>query len=320
MKGPTSRRRRTRRTTTPPPPRPAHWGPAAPRAERALTSPSPHGVESQKLGRSSPSRTTLLGPHLGVGAGHGVAQYRAGARRRHSRPPGGRRRSGRRRRSAGSALTSSLFARATPSRSPKYSTCAMATLVTIPTSGRATSARRVMCPTPRAPISSTTHCASSGALRSVSGRPSSLLKERSLADVRKDDARHSRTRSLVVVLPTEPVIPTTPWPTRPRATRPRCIRAAEVSSTTTAVAPIGSRTSDRPEHRHAAQARRNRARRARPRWARRAARARIVRESMLAPSTETSGPTSSPPSWAASSEVENRTHALGGDCIASTDA
>ena len=44
----------------------------------------------------------------------------------------------------GSAVTSSLFARATPSRSPKYSTCAMATLVTMPTSGRPISVSRAM--------------------------------------------------------------------------------------------------------------------------------------------------------------------------------
>ena len=49
---------------------------------------------------------------------------------------------------AGSDATSSLFARATPSRSPKNSTCAMATLVTMPTSGRATRARRSMWPDP----------------------------------------------------------------------------------------------------------------------------------------------------------------------------
>ena len=139
----------------------------------------------------------------------------------------------------GSAVTSSLFARATPSRSPKYSTWAMATLVTMPTSGRATRASRSMWPTPRAPISSTTHCASSGALRSVSGRPSSLLKERSLAAVRKAEARHARRRSLVVVLPTEPVIPTTP-PTRPRASTPRFISATDVSATLTAVPPTGA--------------------------------------------------------------------------------
>ena len=127
----------------------------------------------------------VLGAHLGV-AVHRVAEHRAGAARRHVGDPrvvevqdgdAGRRQG---------AATSSLFARATPSRSPKYSTWAMATLVTMPTSGRATRASRSMWPTPRAPISSTTHCASSGALRSVRGRPSSLLKERSLAAVRKD--------------------------------------------------------------------------------------------------------------------------------------
>ena len=86
--------------------------------------------------------------------------------------------------------------------------------------GAATSASRWMCPTPRAPISSTTHCAPSGALSRVSGRPSSLLKEPSLAAMRNVDARQPARRSLVVVLPTDPVMPMAP-PTRPRANAPR---------------------------------------------------------------------------------------------------
>ena len=139
----------------------------------------------------------------------------------------------------GSAVTSSLLARATPSRSPKYSTWAMATLVTMPTSGRPTWARRATCPTPRAPISRTTHWASSGALRSVSGTPSSLLKDRSLADTPKVETRHWRRRSFVVVLPTEPVMPITPPCTCSRATTPSCMSAAAVSATTMAVAPTG---------------------------------------------------------------------------------
>ncbi len=138
----------------------------------------------------------------------------------------------------GSALTSSPLARATPSRSPKNSTWAAATLVTTPTSGRATRASSVMWPWPRAPISSTTHRASSEALSRVSGRPSSLLNDRSLAAVGKLEPRHAATRSLVVVLPTEPVMPTTP-PTRARASSPRPMSARAVSPTTTAVPPTG---------------------------------------------------------------------------------
>ena len=84
-----------------------------------------------------------------------------------------------------------------------------------------------------------THWASSGALTSVSGRPSSLLKDRSLAAVRKVEAKQWRNKSLVVVLPTEPVIPTTPPATRLRANTPRFMSAVAVSSTTTAVDPSG---------------------------------------------------------------------------------
>ena len=80
----------------------------------------------------------VLGTHVGVALhrvaqhGHGLTEAmratRASSKFRTATPEGGR------------AATSSLLARATPSRSPKYSTCAMATLVTMPTSGRATRA------------------------------------------------------------------------------------------------------------------------------------------------------------------------------------
>ena len=115
----------------------------------------------------------------------------------------------------------------------------MSTLVTMPTSGRATSANRSMSPTRRTPISSTTQRAADGALSSVSGRPSSLLKERSLAAVENVDARQPARRSFVVVLPTDPVMPIAP-PTRPRASAPRRSSAAAVSRTRMAVPPTGS--------------------------------------------------------------------------------
>ncbi len=123
--------------------------------------------------------------------------------------------------------------------------CAIATLVTTPTSGRATSANRAMWPTPRAPISSTTQRASSGALSSVSGRPSSLLNDCSLAAVGNAVARHARTKSLVVVFPTDPVMPITPPDTRPRASAPSRISAAPVSSTAIAVASTPSESGAR---------------------------------------------------------------------------
>ncbi len=203
------------------------------------TSARPHGDTRRKRGRRSRSSVTCsartsasaLVPYLSTGGALSDASSRGRARRRRSRPrgptPAARRR----------ALP---WRAATPSRSPKYSTCAIATLVTTPTSGRATRASVSMSPTRRAPISTTTQRAASGALSSVSGRPSSLLKERSLAAVPKVDDRQAASRSLVVVLPTDPVTPIAP-PTRLRASAPSRSSAAPVSPTRTAVPPADSR-------------------------------------------------------------------------------
>ena len=76
----------------------------------------------------------------------------------------------------------------------------------------------------------------------MSGSPSSLLNDRSLAAVAKAGARQWYSRSLVVVFPTEPVIPTTRPLMRCRAATPRSISARPVSSTTIAVAPTDSRS------------------------------------------------------------------------------
>ena len=92
-----------------------------------------------------------------------------------------------------------------------------------------------MCPTPRAPISTTTASVSSRAPSKVNGNPSSLLKERSLAAVTYDVASTDASKSLVDVLPTEPVTPTTGPVKRPRAARPRSARASAVSGTSIAV-------------------------------------------------------------------------------------
>ena len=109
----------------------------------------------------------------------------------------------------GSASTSSALARATPSMPPTRSVCDGATAVTTPTAGRAMSHRRRISPKPRMPISSTRTSVSSGAPRTVTGRPCSLLKLRSLATTRLPGATAARMRSLVLVLPTLPVMPTT---------------------------------------------------------------------------------------------------------------
>ena len=77
----------------------------------------------------------------------------------------------------------------------------------------------------------------SGALTSVSGTPSSLLNDRSLAAVRERRwPRTAASRSLVDVLPTEPVMPTTRSRQPVRASRPRSSSARAVSSTRIAVA------------------------------------------------------------------------------------
>src|SRR5690606_15173323 len=75
--------------------------------------------------------------------------------------------------------------------------------------GRAVRHRSATWPTPRAPISTTRASLPAGALTSVRGTPSSLLNDPALAHVRHRATRAARTRSFTLVLPTEPVIPTT---------------------------------------------------------------------------------------------------------------
>ncbi len=69
----------------------------------------------------------------------------------------------------------------------------------------------------------------------VTGRPCSLLKLRALAVTRRVGASAAAIRSLVVVFPTLPVIPTTGMSNRRRAQAASVMRAAAVSSTTIAV-------------------------------------------------------------------------------------
>ena len=133
----------------------------------------------------------------------------------------------------GKARTSSALASATASRSPSASVWAAATAVTTPMSGRATSHSRAICPVPLVPISITADSTSSSALASVSGTPSSLLNDFSLAVVRNLEESAAAARSLVDVLPTEPVIPTTVAARRSRPARPKASNAAAVSATAT---------------------------------------------------------------------------------------
>ena len=147
--------------------------------------------------------------------------------------------------SLGNASTSSPLARAMPSRLSSSALCASATAVTTPIFGRPTSVSRVISPWPRMPISSTNAWQSSGALSNVMGTPWSLLNERELAATFSVDPIAAAAKSLVVVLPTEPVMPTTRCSTRPescsRAQRPSLRRASMVSGTTIAVPRRGSR-------------------------------------------------------------------------------
>ena len=138
---------------------------------------------------------------------------------------------------AGRDSTSSALAAATPSMLPKCSVWAWPTRVTTPMVGSAIRQSSRMWPLPRAPISTTTASASSAALARVSGTPISLLYDIGLALVRKVVASTPATRSLTVVLPTEPVMPTTRSTRRARAARPMAARAAPVSATAMAVAP-----------------------------------------------------------------------------------
>jgi D-alanine-D-alanine ligase len=71
----------------------------------------------------------------------------------------------------------------------------------------------------------------SGALARVSGTPSSLLNDRSLAVVGQRSARAAAHRSFTEVLPTDPVMPTTRGPRRLRASRPMSSSALAVSAT-----------------------------------------------------------------------------------------
>ena len=183
------------------------------------TSPVPHGVDMWNHGRRSSSRT-MRSARTSASAstayltiGHGLtAAIRAtkGSSKFSTASPFG-----------GNAVTSSLFARATPSRSPKYSTCAMATLVTMPTSGRPTvgQATDVACP-------AGAHLQDDplDVVRRIQEgqREPELVVERPLAGRHPEGRREAglRSRSLVVVLPTEPVMPTTPPSMRSRARTP----------------------------------------------------------------------------------------------------
>ena len=138
-----------------------------------------------------------------------------------------------------SASTSSPFACAMPCWEPNSPMCALPTLRTSETSGRATSHAARRSPMWRAPISRTRCSVAVSARSTVSGRPSSLLKEPYVATVVPSAASTWASRSLVLVLPWEPVSATTRtsssrsstwWASR--------ARAATTSPTTTPGSPV----------------------------------------------------------------------------------
>ena len=90
-----------------------------------------------------------------------------------------------------------------------------------------------MWPGPRAPISTTTAWVPGSIRARVRGRPTSLLYDAGLATVSRRVARTAASRSLVVVLPLDPVTATTVAAERSRTAVPRAARAARGSATST---------------------------------------------------------------------------------------
>ena len=90
-----------------------------------------------------------------------------------------------------------------------------------------------MSPGLPAPISSTAYSASSGSASSDSGRPISLLRLPALTCVRPCSARIDASSVFTVVLPLEPVMPTTRARRCARTALARSPSAASVSATTT---------------------------------------------------------------------------------------
>ena len=82
-------------------------------------------------------------------------------------------------------------------------------VVTQASEGEHAPARREISPGWFMPSSQTTTSESSGAASSVSGMPMRLLRLPAVAWVRRQAPKPARSMSFVVVLPTEPVTPTT---------------------------------------------------------------------------------------------------------------
>ena len=103
----------------------------------------------------------------------------------------------------------SSFALQIPSREPRNSMCDTPMLVMTATSGCACTVMREISPKSDMPISSTAASVSSSMRNTVSGMPISLFRLPCVYIVRNFAFSTAAVISLVVVLPTEPVMPTT---------------------------------------------------------------------------------------------------------------
>ena len=207
-----------------------------------MTSATPAGVRSRNRGRASPSITTRsariraeeLRPKVTTRARvRSAIAVTAGSSALSTATP-----------FSGSASTSSLLARMIASRPPNSPTCALPTPSTTPISGRTTGISAAMSPTCRAPSSLIRKRLSAVASSTVSGTPSSLLRFPGGATVGPSRPSTCPSRSLVEVLPDDPVTAIR------RSAGSRLITsvasnqyASRTSSTTTAGTPTGREAS-----------------------------------------------------------------------------
>ena len=132
----------------------------------------------------------------------------------------------------------SPLARATSCSEPSRPRWAAPTLVTTPTWGRAISHRKAISPSPRIAISSTQTFSNPLDSSTVSGSPTSVLRLPAVRNTSPEPAgpvartsSAAAVSSFVVVLPFEPVMPTTCPEKRSRTARARSASAVLVSAT-----------------------------------------------------------------------------------------
>ena len=142
--------------------------------------------------------------------------------------------------SAGSDCGSSALAAAIWPTLPNSPACAFPTHSTTPSRGGAIRQSAAMWPGPRADNSATRYLVPASARSTVSGWPISLLKEFCGATVGPSVAISCAARSLVVVLPADPVMPAITSPGRRSTTAlARRPSAAGTSSAMSAGVPVG---------------------------------------------------------------------------------